>query len=535
MTDELKNYLISNYGKYSFDEIVNSYGVSVEDIQCVLRGNRSKRCKYEDRTYESKLEIAEYRKTHSMGMTGRYFVVPNSVVSKVASEFNIQPISRSEELDAARVERFGSREAGIQHMIEQTKKTSLERYGKENFAATDTFIEKTKETCQERYGVDNVMQSDAVKKELMQSNIKRFGVPWPQMNNEILQKRLKTTKERYGGSGWASSEIRRRSEDTSIDRYGVTHWKYSPELTSKLNKTCQEKHGVDWPCLYPEVKIHSNNSKINSSFDELLSTYNIDHQREFGIDKRSYDFKVGNILIELNPSSTHNSTWGIFGEDPIPKTYHREKSALAENYGFRCIHVWDWDNIDKIVQLLLPREKIYARKCNINSVLAPQENQFECKYHLQNYVKSDVSFGLYYKDELVSLMTFGKPRYNNNYQWELLRYVSSKNVVGGAEKLFNHFIKTYKPSSIISYCDRSKFTGNTYSKLGFKEISCNVSRHWYNMSTGQHFTDNLVRQRGVDQLLGTDYGKGQSNDDLLRKNKFVEIYDAGQSTYVLTF
>ena len=202
---------------------------------------------------------------------------------------------------------------------------------------------------------------------------------------------------------------------------------------------------------------------------------------------------------------------------------------------FRCIHVWDWDNIDKIVQLLLPREKIYARKCNINSVLAPQENQFECKYHLQNYVKSDVSFGLYYKDELVSLMTFGKPRYNNNYQWELLRYVSSKNVVGGAEKLFNHFIKTYKPSSIISYCVRSKFTGNTYSKLGFKEISCNVSRHWYNMSTGQHFTDNLVRQRGVDQLLGTDYGKGQSNDDLLRKNKFVEIYDAGQSTYVLTF
>ena len=95
-------------------------------------------------------------------------------------------------------------------------------------------------------------------------------------------------------------------------------------------------------------------------------------------------------------------------------------------------------------------------------------------------------------------MTFGKPRYNKNYEYELIRYCSSKKVVGGAEKLFNYFIKTYNPKSIISYCDWSKFNGNVYSKLGFKYKSYSICKHWYNTKTKKHITDNLLRQRGFD-------------------------------------
>ena len=43
-----------------------------------------------------------------------------------------------------------------------------------------------------------------------------------------------------------------------------------------------------------------------------------------------------------------------------------------------------------------------------------------------------------------------------------------RNVVGGAEKLFTHFIRTYNPTTVVSYCDKSKFTGKTYLNLGFK-------------------------------------------------------------------
>lgn len=535
MTDDLKSYLISNWGKYSYKEIIDKYGVSVEDIQSVLRGNKSKRCKYADRTYENKLEIAEYRRYHSAGMTGRYFCVPTYVVAKIADEFGIEPISRSQELAAARIERFGSVEAAKQHMIEATKETSIKRYGVDNFAKSSEFVEKAISTCQNKYGVNNVMQSSSVKDTLMKSNIERFGVPWPQMNKDIVAKRVATNNERYGGSGWASPELRQKSIDTQVERYGTSHWKYNDSLTHKVNETCRAKHGVDWPCMYPEVKIMSNDSKPNREFAELLSKNNILYEREFGIGRKAFDFKVGNILIEINPSSTHNSTWGLYGCPPTEKNYHQLKTHLAEDNGYRCIHIWDWDCLEKVVELLKSRQTIYARNCDIRILSVKEESIFLNKVHLQGYTKSSFSCGLFYNNELVSVMTFGTPRYNKKFEWELLRYASSYNVVGGAEKLFSYFCSSVSPNSIISYCDRSKFTGAVYTKLGFNLVSTNIGKHWYNMSTKKHFTDNLVRQRGVDQLLGTHYGKGTSNEDLLREHRFVEIYDAGQSTFTIKF
>lgn len=535
MTDELKEYLVSNWGKYSYKEIVDKYNVTVEDIQSVLKGNKSKRCKYKDRTYENKLEIAEYRKNHSMGMTGRYFCVPNYVVEQVSKEFGIEPISRSEELDAARIERFGSVEAGKKHMVEAIKETSIRNYGVDNFAKSSLFNERNVATCRAKYGVDNVMQSSTIKESLMKSNMERFGVPWPQMNEEIVAKRTSTNKERYGGNGWASPEIKKKSMNTQIERYGTTHWRYNEELTEKVNETCRSKHGVDWPCMYPEVKIMSNDSGPNRWFADLLSSSGISYEREFGIGRKSFDFRVGSNLIEIDPSSTHNSTWGVYGCPPTPKEYHQSKTKLAEENGFRCIHVWDWDDWSKIISLLKYRDCIYARQCDIKVLDTAEEVKFLTENHLQGYVKSKFCCGLVYNNEIVSVMTFGSPRYNKNFEWELLRYASKYNIIGGAEKLFKFFIQNERPGSIVSYCDRSKFNGNVYKKLGFTLVSTNIGKHWYNMSTKKHFTDNLVRQRGVDQLLGTEYGKGTSNEELLRENGFVEIYDAGQSTFTIKF
>ena len=78
--------------------------------------------------------------------------------------------------------------------------------------------------------------------------------------------------------------------------------------------------------------------------------------------------------------------------------------------------------------------------------------------------------GLYYDDKLVQVMTFGKPRYNRRYDYELLRLCTRAgySVTGGAERLFNYFVKYYAPKSVISYCDNSKFNGDVYHKLGFK-------------------------------------------------------------------
>ena len=273
----------------------------------------------------------------------------------------------------------------------------------------------------------------------------------------------------------------------------------------------------------------------NKNFAELLDKNNINYEREFYIDHYIYDFKVDNNLIEINPFPFHNVTFSPFG-DPKGETYHYDKTLTAIENGYRCIHVWDWDDVNRIIELLKPREKLYARKCIIKEVQKDEAVSFINNYHIQGSTRTDrskdtIRLGLYFEDKLVSIMTFGKPRYNKNYEYELIRYCSSHNIIGGAEKLFKNFIKTYKPNSVISYCDFSKFTGMTYEKLGFTQENLRISSHWYHPKTKKHITDNLLRRYGADKLIGTNYGKGTNNKEILIENGFFEIKDSGQITY----
>ena len=225
----------------------------------------------------------------------------------------------------------------------------------------------------------------------------------------------------------------------------------------------------------------------------------------------------------------------MYNDPPKDKLYHLEKSKLASLNNFRCIHVWEWDDFDKIINLISNKKKIFARKCHIKEVSISESKIFLENNHLQGSCNGQsVRLGLYYQNELVQLMTFGKPRYNKNYEYELLRLCTLNHllIVGGTEKLFAHIIKNYSPKSIISYCDNSKFTRSAYYKLNFDLISFGTpSKHWFNLKTKQHITDNLLRQRGFDQLFETAYGKGTSNHDLMIQHGFVEVYDCGQSSF----
>jgi hypothetical protein len=68
---------------------------------------------------------------------------------------------------------------------------------------------------------------------------------------------------------------------------------------------------------------------------------------------------------------------------------------------------------------------------------------------------SKIRLGLKYNNELVFIMTFSKPRFNKNYEWEMVRFCGLKDhtIVGGASKLFKHFVEKYNPKSVLSYAD----------------------------------------------------------------------------------
>jgi hypothetical protein len=126
---------------------------------------------------------------------------------------------------------------------------------------------------------------------------------------------------------------------------------------------------------------------------------------------------VGNYLIEIDPYATHNSTWGIRDNPPKSSSYHKQKSDLAKREGYFCIHKFDWDEAGKLISLLQPRGAVGARRCQIKEVSKEDAKEFINSTHLQNYAKDLIRLGLYYENKLVSIMTFGKPRYNKKYDY----------------------------------------------------------------------------------------------------------------------
>ena len=501
-------------------------------------------------------EFCAFYFTHNIVDTAAHF---NTIPDAVTAYCKANSIKKTKEqinqqILATKIEKYGSIEELNKHNTEKQKQTSLAKYGAED-GVNKQRSETLKKTFQAKYNsYTNILKSidkvQFIDEYINQNKSREWLKSKYDLSEWTLDKvindfdchkskkqsasiMLESKYSKYGSKEAYDKHVAEEFAKSCLLRYGVSNPNKLDWVRKKIEDTNTAKLGVPFPCMLPQYRVHGNDSSENRAFAKLLDTYGLSYEREFRIAKRFYDFKVNNILIEIDPTPTHNSTWGIYNpEVGLSSKYHFEKSKLAREAGFRCVHIFDWDNKDKILSMLfLENQQVYARNCNIHDVTTAEEQEFLNSHHLQGYVKSKVCLGLYLDGILVSLMSFGAPRYNKHYQWELLRYCSSCRITGGAKKLFKHFISTYNPKSVVSYCDYSKFDGHTYCDLEFKFESVSISKHWYNIKTKQHFTDNLVRMQGYDRLFGTNYGKGTSNEFLLLDSGFVEVYDAGQARY----
>lgn len=249
------------------------------------------------------------------------------------------------------------------------------------------------------------------------------------------------------------------------------------------------------------------------------------------------------LAIEFNGNYWHS-------EQHKKKDYHQKKTIACAKQGIRLIHIfeYEWTNstcrqkLEQMIYGIATNNKtiIYARKCSVAQVEGEEESDFLNANHLQNYSASKLAYGLYCDNKLISIMTFGKPRFNSNYEWELIRYCNAPDIsiVGGAEKLFSAFIEECKPQSIISYCSISKFTGGVYLKLGFKTSVSDITEPNYVWADYNSREDTLTlsryqtqKQRLLEQGLGI---YGDTEDEIMTNRGFIKIYDSGNLRFIWT-
>ena len=424
------------------------------------------------------------------------------------------------------------------NVVKKAQQTNLEKYGTKSPAQNKEVKRKAKQHFNDLYGVDAAMQVPEFKQRYIDVSMEKYGVKYAFLSDDAKEKARKTNEARYGSKYFVGTpQHARKTTETVMKRYGVQFAGQLQSLHEKAEKTMMDRYGTRYACLVNpdnQAKV----SKINRAFSQFLDDNCVEHDLEFALPEKSYDIRVGKCLIEINPTYTHNSLHSHFNPNGLDKNYHMERTRYAREHGYRCIHVWDWDNWNNILSLMLPKETLYARSCKLVEVEQKLCEQFIGFNHVQGSCRGQkVRIGLEHEGKLVAVMTFGTPRYNKNYEWELLRlcFDSNYRIVGGAERMFKNFVNTFNPSSIVSYCDASKFSGDVYVRLGMavKNVS-NPTKHWYSLddkNKPRHITDNFLRQRGYDQIFNESFGKGTSNELLIVKKGYLPVYDCGQITF----
>ena len=437
------------------------------------------------------------------------------------------------------------------------KQTNLDRYGVENILQLNENKEKIKKTNLERYGVEWVTQRKDIKQKIKCTNIKRFGTKTPIENDDIKNKILQTTFEKYGNICYlASDEFKKKNKiqkeikllDT-INNYLIKDNLIFNKYDKKINtityncNICNSQEDIKYQTLYLR---HKQNKTIciicNPLFNVDLSVpeKNIrtfieeNYTGEIIYNDRLLitPYEIDIYLPEINLAIEFNGTYW-HSEYFKSSTYHQMKHKKCLKKNIQLIQIWedDWEYKQDIIKSIILNKlnkstKIFARKCIIKNVENKESSIFLKNNHLQGSIGAQYKLGLYYNDELVSLMTFGS-RFN---KFELLRFCNKLNisVVGGASKLFKHFINNYQFENLISYCNLDHGNGNLYKQLGFTYIKDTKPNYWW-------VIDNIRNYRykyRISELLKKNIAlENQTEVDCMHGLGYYRIYDTGSQLW----
>lgn len=462
---------------------------------------------------------------------------------------------------------------------EKLKNTNLKKYGYEHATQAPSVKEKTKNTNLRKYGKEYIGQVESMKRLAKETSKKHWGVENPSQSDIIKKKKENTFLKNYGVSHYKKSEIAdQRYRSACLKKYGVPNvsQKHIKNLEIWLdnekfkNWVLEEYNNKRRLLLLAEEAAFFNLSPVSGSLHKRLK--DLDLEKYFDIRESNFEIKIEELLqklnlnyirnnrsiiypleldfylpdqkiaIEINDIYSHNSSIGVFNKKPKSSTYHLNKTLKCREKGIRLIHLWEWEiqgeetskTLSWLKDQLICDKIYYARNLKIKEIKDNKVIQnFLNENHLQGYIKSETSIGLYEGDNLIEIMTFGPSRFNKNYEKELLRLCSKVGcrVPGGAEKILKYYQKNFHPKSIISYCDFSKYSGDIYKRLGMEEIGdIRPNLIWCNYSL-KHFKGSTVASLGPDKLLKLNYGKNVDNNEIMEKEGYLKIYNCGNRIF----
>lgn len=485
--------------KNLFFQICKFYGISKQEDLKIRRTEDGFVIKKKETSFQS---LQEYYRTHTVEETREYFKISarqwDTIVSwKVLSKTWEEKIKLREE---TMLQKYGTPYSlRVPNMKEKKDETCLQHWGDKNPTASKIWQDKQKE----KKGVAFAHLAHINNREIWEDDI---------LFTKHLQEKKWTSIELGHFFNVDPTTVRERVHNLGLD--DAVKWRggqsqYEDEIYEVLlNEFHLEK---------TDIKRHARSA--------IFSDKNDHRELDFYLPK----LKLG---IEFNGDYWHSDAVEKYQDHKGRSRHHQKKSLDAEKMGIFVFHIFEHEWVNPVVKeniknrlksllFLDTTNKIPARKCALKVVSKDEKKLFFNENHIQGNDRSSLVLGLYYNEELVSCMSFVKPK--TKYTWELSRFCSKHFTVvqGGASKLFSFFLKNYaqKGDIIVSYNDITKTKGTLYQTLGFQLKSINPPNYiWMNFKTKD------IRTRYQEQKGG--------EVERMHSQGYHRICDCGTKTWV---
>lgn len=403
-------------------------------------------------------------------------------------------------------------------------KTQITEFNKKNLEksgiSVNSLLQNARESFKEKYKTDNPSNLLEVQEKRKKHFQEKYGVDNPFQSDEVKEKIKETLQEKYGEGIINPSQVESLKKKTAL---AISFSKLKENLNEKQLEILLNKKNFEnfINGLQNEERNYAAIGKLigadETTIASYIKKYDLENLMKHKYSISSYEVEIENFIKSLGITNIEKNTKkyldgkeidiylpdlkigiefnGNYWHSELEKknNYHQEKSLLAESKGIFLYHIFEYEWEEKkekiknhLSNLLVKNQNIiYARKCELKIILNKSEKkEFLERYHLQGNDNSLYDFGLYYKNELVMLMTFCLARFTKGHDWELSRMCikSGYSIVGGASKLFKYFVNNYinEFEKIVTYNDIGKTRGLVYKTLGFKKINISKPSYvWY--------------------------------------------------------
>ena len=233
-------------------------------------------------------------------------------------------------------------------------------------------------------------------------------------------------------------------------------------------------------------------------------------------------------------------------EEYLDKNYHLDKLEKCNKAKVQLFQFFEDEikNSPHLIESMIlgavgRNSRIFARKCKIKEVSAKEVNEFFAVNHIQKGCNTPINIGLFYGSNMVACMSFvglrkslGSGAKDGHYELARFANLVGFHVIGGASKLFSHFIKKHKPKSVISYCNLRYSKGNMYEKIGFEKISQTTPNYFY-FESGRgdvRYNRFKFRKSQLSKVL-PEYDNNKSERENMLNAGYLRIYDCGNIKY----